>query len=231
MVKRDLDRVGIPYETPDGISDFHAAGRHSHITGLVRSGASIMEAKELARHADIRQTAKYTHIGMEDRAEALGNLPSPDVSANAERLHIVCISGGVLGQEVSPVVTDADQNAKSGNEQTPDYSGVVSSSVASCHQMATYSEVEAAGIAPASRDPSVRASTCVADPLIVGLGPPIGGVAFGLSRHGLTRAATGGLGTDDPALASPGGPSRRRDAAMPFCCLGSETERVVTLGS
>jgi len=70
MVKKDLERVGIPYETPDGIADFHAAGRHTHITGLVRSGASIMEAKELARHADIRQTAKYTHIGMEDRAEA-----------------------------------------------------------------------------------------------------------------------------------------------------------------
>jgi hypothetical protein len=33
-----------------------------------------MEAKELTRHADIRQTAKYTHIGREDRAEALANL-------------------------------------------------------------------------------------------------------------------------------------------------------------
>jgi site-specific recombinase XerD len=64
MVQRDLERAGIPYETHEGLADFHAAGRHSHITGLVRSGASIMEAKELARHADIRQTAKYTHIGM-----------------------------------------------------------------------------------------------------------------------------------------------------------------------
>lgn len=32
MVKKDLERVGIPYETADGIADFHAAGRHSHIT-------------------------------------------------------------------------------------------------------------------------------------------------------------------------------------------------------
>jgi hypothetical protein len=77
MVKKDLERAGIPYETPEGIVDFHAAARHSHITGLIRSGASIMGAKELARHADIRQTAKYTHIGMEDRAEASGNLPLP----------------------------------------------------------------------------------------------------------------------------------------------------------
>ena len=29
MVKKDLERVGIPYETPEGIADFHAAGRHS----------------------------------------------------------------------------------------------------------------------------------------------------------------------------------------------------------
>ena len=29
MVKKDLERIGIPYETPEGIADFHAAGRHS----------------------------------------------------------------------------------------------------------------------------------------------------------------------------------------------------------
>ena len=38
MVKKDLERIGIPYETAEGIADFHAAGRHSHITGLVRNG-------------------------------------------------------------------------------------------------------------------------------------------------------------------------------------------------
>ncbi len=32
MVKRDLERVGIPYETGDGFADFHAAGRHSRIS-------------------------------------------------------------------------------------------------------------------------------------------------------------------------------------------------------
>ncbi len=58
MVQKDLERAGIPYETHEGLADFHAAGRHSHITGLVASGASIIEAKELAPHADIRQTAK-----------------------------------------------------------------------------------------------------------------------------------------------------------------------------
>jgi integrase len=54
MVKKDLERVEIPYETAQGIADFHAAGRHTHITELLRSGASLTEAKELARHSDVK---------------------------------------------------------------------------------------------------------------------------------------------------------------------------------
>jgi site-specific recombinase XerD len=74
MVKKDLERVGIAYETADGIADFHAAGRHSHITGLVRSGVSVPEAQKLARHTDINMTMRYTHIGMEDQAKAIERL-------------------------------------------------------------------------------------------------------------------------------------------------------------
>ena len=48
MVQKDLERAGIPYETHEGLADFHAAGRHSHITGLVRSGAS--PARTLVAH-------------------------------------------------------------------------------------------------------------------------------------------------------------------------------------
>ncbi len=74
MVKKDLARVGIPYETPEGIADFHAAGRHTHITELLRNGASLTEAKELARHTDIKMTMKYTHIGIEDQSKAVQGL-------------------------------------------------------------------------------------------------------------------------------------------------------------
>jgi integrase len=66
MVKKDLERIGIPYENEDGIADFHAAGRHTHITELLRNGATLPEAKELARHSDIKMTMKYTHIGIND---------------------------------------------------------------------------------------------------------------------------------------------------------------------
>jgi hypothetical protein len=38
LVKFDLERAGIPYKTADGVADFHAAGRHTHITELLRNG-------------------------------------------------------------------------------------------------------------------------------------------------------------------------------------------------
>ena len=155
MVKKDLERVGIPYETPEGIADFHAAGRHSHITGLVRHGATLVEAKELARHADVRQTMKYTHIGLEDQALALAGLPSPFASAARDGLHYGCTSGGVSGQELAASVTSAEIHPRPTNEQTPAGPGLASSVVANCHQITGCVEVEAAGIAPASRDPSV----------------------------------------------------------------------------
>ncbi len=84
MVKKDLERVGIAYKTDEGIADFHAAGRHSHITGLLRSGATLTQARELARHGDIRMTMRYTHIGIDDQAAALAALPSPSGSARGQ---------------------------------------------------------------------------------------------------------------------------------------------------
>lgn len=75
MVKKDLERVGIAYETPEGIADFHAAERYTHITELLRNGASLPEAKELARHSDVKMTMKYAHIGINDRAKAVAKLP------------------------------------------------------------------------------------------------------------------------------------------------------------
>ena len=76
MVKKDLERVGIPYETDDGIADFHAVGRHTYITELLRNGVSLPEARELARHSDVNMTMRYTHIGIKDQAKAIAKLPN-----------------------------------------------------------------------------------------------------------------------------------------------------------
>ncbi len=102
-IRSDLERAGIPYRTAEGFADFHAAGRHTYITQLLRSGASLPEAKELARHSDVKMTMRYTHIGIEDQAKAVGNLPFPKAAPKAEEaakpsndaaLHMRCISGG-----------------------------------------------------------------------------------------------------------------------------------------
>jgi integrase len=112
MVRKDLERVGIPYENEEGIADFHASGRHTYITELLRNGASLPEAKELARHSDIRTTMRYTHIGINDQARAIAALPAFQLNGNGQdaprpstdadsALQMRCISGGAECHSVS----------------------------------------------------------------------------------------------------------------------------------
>jgi integrase len=57
------------------VVDFHAL-RATFITMLVRSGASVKEAQELARHSDPKLTMNiYTRLGVHDLAGALKGLP------------------------------------------------------------------------------------------------------------------------------------------------------------
>jgi hypothetical protein len=119
MVKKDLKRVGIPYETPEGIADFHAAGRHTHVTELLRNGATVPQAMELARHTDVRMTMRYTHIGIEDQAKALS------------ALQMRCIPGVVERRSVSP--DGGVQNQKT--TQTLENQGVASSLVTPCRRV------------------------------------------------------------------------------------------------
>jgi integrase len=113
MVKKDLARAGIPYETEEGIADFHASGRHTYITELLRNGVSLPEAKELARHSDIKTTMRYTHIGINDQAKAIAALrvvelknpvacDTPRAATDPEpALQMRCISGGSEGHSMS----------------------------------------------------------------------------------------------------------------------------------
>ena len=130
LVKKDLERVGIPYETADGVADFHASGRHSYVTELLRNGASITEVRELARHSDVRMTMKYTHIGLEDQARALAALPAPGTTWQRSGS-----APGVSGRHSS---TSADANdsgvSPPGNDETPSGEGVSSSVVSDCQE-------------------------------------------------------------------------------------------------
>jgi hypothetical protein len=138
VVKKDLQRVGIPYETEEGIADCHAAGRHTHITELLRNGASLPEAQKLARHSDIKMTMKYTHIGMDDQAKALGNLPSG-------LLHPCCISGVSDSQQVATTVATADL------KECLNLCGCMGLGT-DCQIFASAGNMEAAGIEPASSE-------------------------------------------------------------------------------
>lgn len=56
----------------------------SSITQLLRCGASLPEAKELAPHTDVKMTMRYTHIGVADQAKAVANLPMPKTDSAEE---------------------------------------------------------------------------------------------------------------------------------------------------
>ena len=80
MLRIDLDAAGVPYavEGPDGplYADFHAL-RHSFIAMLDRSGATLKEAMQLARHSDPKLTmAVYGRAQLHDLGEAVRRLPA-----------------------------------------------------------------------------------------------------------------------------------------------------------
>ena len=157
MIQKDLKRVGIPYRTAEGIADFHAAGRHTYITQLLRSGASLPETKELARHKDVKMTMRYTHIGIQDQAKAVANLPAPpemDVNNPTARrsrgrraLHGRCTLGGAEGHALA-----IDGNAPN---QDPQLNPFCSKGlVVDRRQLASVVKAEGTGLEPATGFPA-----------------------------------------------------------------------------
>ena len=75
MLREDLQAAGIDYENEAGFADFHSL-RHSFISNVGRSGATVKEAQKLARHSTSALTLDvYTHIGLNDERRAIENLP------------------------------------------------------------------------------------------------------------------------------------------------------------
>ncbi len=149
-IERDLKRAGIPYKTEEGIADFHAAGRHTYITQLLRSGASLPEAKELARHTDIKMTMRYTHIGIADQAKAIGNLPMPKTDpkprprqtrGEAAALQMRCTLDGVERHSVS---ADGNEQADTASENPCQCKGLV----ADRRQLSSTVKAEGMGFEP-----------------------------------------------------------------------------------
>ena len=172
MVKKDLERVGIPYETEDGVADFHASGRHTHITELLRNGASLPEARELARHSDIKMTMKYTHIGIDDQAKAVSRLPwesgngsdkdGPPEDDDESWQRYGSGERRPNGHLPSPAGTQQSPKRANTKKENPGGSrGYDASRQVVAPSGTEGAQVEAAGIEPASCEPFGAASTCV----------------------------------------------------------------------
>ena len=89
MMRGDLSRAGLPYQDEDGLfADFHA-NRHTFISNLGRAGVPLATAQKLARHSDPKLTANvYTHLGLSDKAQAIGTLspcPASQSSGGTEK--------------------------------------------------------------------------------------------------------------------------------------------------
>ena len=79
MLRRDLAAAGIENAH---VYDFHCL-RHTFVTALIRSGASIKVVQALARHADPAMTlGVYTHVQVYDLARGLDGLPALTLAAD-----------------------------------------------------------------------------------------------------------------------------------------------------
>ncbi len=80
-IRPDLEAAGIPYETDEGVADFHSL-RAYFVSALVRAGASIKEVQTLARHAKPQTTLNhYAKVSMRDLMRgSVESMPVPDIT-------------------------------------------------------------------------------------------------------------------------------------------------------
>ncbi len=80
VIRDDLELAGVPFviQEPDGpqYADFHSL-RHSYVALLDRSGATLKEAMQLARHSDPKLTAAvYGRSRLSDLGNTVAKLPA-----------------------------------------------------------------------------------------------------------------------------------------------------------
>lgn len=80
LMRKHLERAGIPYvDERGGVADFHAL-RHTFITRLAQRIKEPVVLKEAARHSDFKQTMAYIDKAKLPVAEALKSLPGLGLS-------------------------------------------------------------------------------------------------------------------------------------------------------
>lgn len=95
MVRRDLKAAAI---AEPGKYDFHGL-RHTFVSLLVRSGASIKAVETLARHANPSMSlGVYAHVGIFDLTQGLEGL-----KGLSHALPTACVPMGLTGTDAIPV--------------------------------------------------------------------------------------------------------------------------------
>jgi integrase/recombinase XerD len=94
MIRFDLEAAGIPCRDSAGrVIDFHSL-RHSYISQVVNSGASVKVAQELARHSTPTLTiGRYAHTRLHDLSAALSNLPDTDTPGSDDEANHMRATG------------------------------------------------------------------------------------------------------------------------------------------
>ena len=94
MVREDLEAAGVEDAAMYGLHNL----RHTYVSMLVKSGASIKVVQILARHHDAAMTlGVYSHVGIFDLAKGLEGL--------AHILPTPCVSKGLTGTDDAPVIS------------------------------------------------------------------------------------------------------------------------------
>jgi site-specific recombinase XerD len=108
VLRCDLEAAGIA----DSASyDFHSL-RHSYITMVVQSGASVKVCQQLARHADPKLTLNvYSHLTIHDTAAGLAGL--------AHLLPTAGVSKGLTGTDPAVVATSPQESPVDPSRPTP----------------------------------------------------------------------------------------------------------------
>ena len=103
-LRADLEDAGIPYESDEGIADFHSL-RHTFITALVAADWHPKTVQGLARHSNISLTMdRYAHRLRDSEVRAIESLPHYEPSSGSggsdcvgSGLHQGGVQGGQQG--------------------------------------------------------------------------------------------------------------------------------------
>ena len=81
MLKEDLAEAGVAYEIGGKFADFHST-RHTFVSSVVRSGATIKEVQTLARHSKAEMTIGiYSHVGINDTRKVIDRMQTVEAEA------------------------------------------------------------------------------------------------------------------------------------------------------